>query len=95
MLLATTMLGIGHIGIHLVHKKEVFHDENKKGILSRIFHVALLGVLVIVFGEITIIIGARNYNAIRGCIHSSKGIEEEGYMDLCGQEQYYLIFQLS
>lgn len=91
MLLATVILGIGHIGIHLSHKKEVFKDEKKKGIISRIFCVALMVVLVIVFGGITIIIGVRNYNAIRGCIHSSNGIEEEGYIDLCGQEQYYLI----
>lgn len=91
LLLATTILGIGHIGIHLFHKKEVFNNEKKKGIISRIFRVALMVVFAIVFGVITIIIGARNYNAIRGCIHSSNGIEEEGYIDLCGQEQYYLI----
>lgn len=91
MLLATVILGIGHIGIHLSHKKEVFKDEKKKGIISRIFCVALRVVVLIVFGVITIIIGARNYNAIRGCVHSSNGIEEEGYIDLCGQEQYYLI----
>lgn len=91
MLLATIILGIGHIGIHLSHKKEVFNDEKKKGIICRIFCIALIVVLVIVFGGITIIIGVRNYNAIRGCIHSSNGIEEEGYIDLCGQEQYYLI----
>lgn len=91
LLLATVILGIGHIGIHMSHKKEVFNDEKKKGILSRIFRVVFIAALVIVFGGITIIIGARNYNAIRGCIHSSNGIEEEGYIDLCGQEQYYLI----
>ncbi len=91
LLLATVILGIGHIGIHMSHKKEVFNDEKKKGILSRIFRVVFIAALVIVFGGITIIIGIRNYNAIRGCIHSSNGIEEEGYIDLCGQEQYYLI----
>ena len=34
MLLATMILGIGHIGIHLAHKKEVFHDEKKKFFLG-------------------------------------------------------------
>ena len=33
LLLATVILGIGHIGIHMSHKKEVFNDEKKKGIL--------------------------------------------------------------
>lgn len=32
MLIAAIILGIGHIGIHLSHKKEVFHDEKKNGI---------------------------------------------------------------
>lgn len=91
MLLATILLGIGHIGIHLSHKKEVFHDEKKKGIVSRILRVVLLVVLALVFAAITIVIGVRNYHAIRGRIHSSDGIEEEGYVDLCGQQQYYLI----
>ena len=91
MLIAAIILGIGHIGIHLSHKKEAFYDEKRTGLSYRIFRVALIVVLVIVFGGISIIIGVRNYNAIRGCIHSSNGIEEEGYIDLCGQEQYYLI----
>lgn len=74
MLIAAIILGIGHIGIHLSHKKEVFHDEKKNGIVYRIFRAALMVALVIVFGGISIIIGVRNYNAIRGCIHSSNGI---------------------
>lgn len=91
MLLAITILGIGHIGIHLSHKKEAFTDEKEKGSIRRIFRVVLLVVFVIAFGGITIIIGARNFNAIRGCIRSFDGIEEEGYIELCGQEQYYLM----
>lgn len=91
MLLAVIILGIGHIGIHLSHKKEVFGVEKKYGIIYRIFRAVLMAVLGIVFGAIIIIIGVRNYNAIRGGIYSSNGIDEEGYIDLCGQEQYYLI----
>lgn len=53
LLLATVILGIGHIGIHMSHKKEVFNDEKKKGILSRIFRVVFIAALVIVFGGIT------------------------------------------
>ena len=40
MLIAAIILGIGHIGIHLSHKKEVFNDEKKKEIICRIFCVA-------------------------------------------------------
>lgn len=91
MLLATVILGIGHIGIHLSHRKEVSSSVEKGGLFRRICRLLLLIVLVILFGSITVIIGARNYNAIRGCIHSLDGIEEEGYLELCGQKQYYLI----
>lgn len=37
MLLATIILGIGHIGIHLSHKKEVFNDEKRKGLFVEFF----------------------------------------------------------
>jgi len=80
MLFATIVLGIGHIGIHLSHRKEVSNDKKKKGFILRIFDIILIILLVIIFGLITAIIGVRNYNAIRGCVHSSKGIEEEGYI---------------
>lgn len=91
MLLSTIVLGIGHIGIHLSHKREVSDYKKKKGLILRIFHIVLTIALVIILGLITTITGFRNYNAIRGCVHSSSGIEEEGYIDLCGQKQYCLI----
>lgn len=91
MLLATIVLGIGHIGIHLSHRREVSDYKKKKGLIHRILHILLIILLVIIFGLITIIICVRNYNAIKGCVHSANGIEEEGYIDLCGQKQYYLI----
>lgn len=91
MLLSTIVLGIGHIGIHLSHKREVSDCKKKKGLILRIFHIVLTIALVIILGLITTITGFRNYNAIRGCVHSANGIEEEGYIDLCGQKQYCLI----
>lgn len=91
MLFSTIVLGIGHIGIHLSHKREVAAPGKKKGFISRLLHILLTILPVTIFGLITVIIGIRNYNAIRGCVHSSNGIEEDGYIDLCGQKQYYLI----
>ncbi len=91
MLLATIVLGIGHIGIHLSHRREVSAGRKKKGLIHRILCILLTAVFVIIFGAITVVTGIRNYNAVRGCVRSSNGIEEEGYIDLCGQKQYYLI----
>lgn len=86
MLFATIVLGIGHIGIHLSHRREVSAPGKKKDFIPRILHVLLMVIFVITFGLITAIIGVRNYNGIIGCVHSSNGIEEEGYIDLCGQK---------
>lgn len=91
MLFATIVLGIGHIGIHLSHRKEVLNDKKERGRMLRIFCIILIILLVIIFGLITVIIGIRNFNAIRGCVRSGNGIEEEGYVELCGQKQYCLI----
>lgn len=91
LLFATIILGIGHIGIHLAHKKEVTSEEKKKKPIILILYIALIALWVILFGTITVIIGIRNYNAIKGCVDSSNGVEEETYLDLCGQKQYCLI----
>ena len=91
LLFATIILGIGHIGIHLAHKKEVTSEGKKKKPIILILYIALIALLTILFGTITVVIGIRNYNAIKGCVHSSNGVEEETYLDLCGQKQYCLI----
>lgn len=92
LILSAVILGIGHIGIHLSHKREVYpQKEENKGIILRMLRIAGMTICAIIFGGISVLIGARNYNALSGCIVSPDGIEEEGYLDLCGQEQYYLI----
>lgn len=91
MIFATIVLGIGHIGIHLSHRKEVSNNKKKGGLILRIIYIALTILLIIIFGLITVIIGVRNINAIKGCVHGSNGIEEEGYIELCGQKQYCLV----
>lgn len=91
LLFAVIILGIGHIGIHAAHKQEVYKEKKKKGLALRSFHTVLTIFFVLIFGMITAVIGVRNYRAIRGCVLNPDGIEEEGYIDLCGQKQYYLI----
>ena len=91
LLLATIILGIGHIGIHLKHRNEVTGTDRKKGIVVRVLQIILAVALGVIFGAMTLVIGIRNVHAIKGSVHSADGIEEEGYLDLCGQEQYYLM----
>lgn len=66
-------------------------NKKKRGIAFRIFRAVLIAVVAVILGAIILIIGIRNYKAIKGRIHGPNGIDEEGYIDLCGQEQYYLI----
>lgn len=77
LLFATIILGIGHIGIHLAHKKEVTSEGKKKKPIILILYIALIALLTIIFGTITVVIGIRNFNAIKGCVHSSNGVEKK------------------
>lgn len=81
MLTAVTVLGIGHIGIHLGHRKEVFSFQ-KNSILIRIMRGVIFLVFALVFAVIAVIIGVKNYHWIRNSVKSQNGIEEEGYIEL-------------
>ncbi len=85
MCFATIALGIGHIGIHLSHSREVSGCKKKKGFIRRTLQILLIIIFVIIFGLITAIIGIRNYNAIRGCVHSANGIEVDREAHCTGQ----------
>ena len=90
MIIAVTILGIGHIGIHLGHRKEVYLSQ-KKSVLIRLLRGVILFVLVLIFVVISVTIGAKNYHWIMHSVKSENGIEEEGYIELGGQEQYYVM----
>ena len=42
LLFATIIWGIGHIGIHLAHRREVSASGNKKGLIPRILQILLM-----------------------------------------------------
>jgi len=90
MLIAVVILGIGHIGIHLGHRKEVC-ESPKKHLAVRILSGILLLLSAVVFLVITIMIGARNYHWIKDSVKSARGVEEEGYIELGGQKQYVVV----
>ncbi len=58
-------------------------NKKKRGIAFRIFRAVLIAVVAVILGAIILIIGIRNYKAIKGRIHGPNGIDEEGYIDLC------------
>lgn len=87
LMLSTIILGIGHIGIHRNHQKEVF--ERKK---SSKFRYVWKGIGTIILGLFLLvstgIVGLKNATYLNCCINTSNGIDEQSYVMLGGQEQY-------
>ena len=94
MLLGSLVLGVGHIGIHLAHRREACGVREKKRGPRRAIHGILQAVLAIVllmvFGFFSVAIVGRNVNQVRRAIAYKDGINESEYVMLNGQEQYIL-----
>jgi len=95
MILGSYILGIGHIGIHLQHKKEVYDAPAKKKPSARITLCILkwLGIVlaVLVCGTFTFFIAGRNINQIKRTIAYRNGVNEQIYLQLTDQKEYITI----
>lgn len=95
MIIGAIILGAGHIGIHLQHRKEVYGPKPKKKLPVRIVFgvlkaVAIL-VAVIVSGAFTFFIAGRNKNQLKHFIRYKDGVNEQIYVKLTDQEEYITI----
>ncbi|MCR5468282.1 MAG: alpha/beta hydrolase [Lachnospiraceae bacterium] len=90
LIVATIILGIGHICIHLAHEKEV-NGPKKKHIVKRILKGLGAVVLISVFAIIAISIGARDVRFLKHQANYINGAEEQTFITLGGQEQYVLM----
>ena len=88
MIVTSVILGIGHIGIHLAHAKEAGIVRKKSNIFVRILKLLVIIVLVLNFVLISFVIAARNVRYVPHYANLPKGVEEETYINLCGQDQY-------
>ena len=91
LIVSTIILGIGHIGIHRNHYKEISDCVQKKKLRIRILKWCGMGLLTIIFGIMIYIIGRRNIEYIQHYINMENGVDEGIYVSLCDQEQYVLI----
>lgn len=102
LLAAVIVLGIGHIGIHLCHRKEALGGQEdgrgfrgKRGRLVRklLSVVKRAGVLLLCLtaATLTAFFLIRNFIFIKGLVNQERGISEESYIDICGQEQFVRI----
>ena len=95
MFAGSVILGIGHIGIHLQHRKEVYGPKQKKKTPIRI----LLGIIkgigillsVLICGTFVFFIAGRNINQIKHAIAYKDGVNEQIYVMLNDQEEYISI----
>ena len=95
MIAGTVILGIGHIGIHLRHRKEVWGKKAKKKLPVRIVTGIFKGIgivlFLLVFGLLTFCIAGRNYKEISRAIEYKDGVNEGIYVKLTDQEEYLCI----
>ena len=91
MILSSVLLGVGHIGIHLAHRKEACGSPRKPHIVLRILRAAGAVLLAAVFGVITAVIACRNVRYVSHYPNLAGGVDESLYLPLNGQEQYVLM----
>ncbi|MBO4846457.1 MAG: alpha/beta hydrolase [Lachnospiraceae bacterium] len=94
MIFGSVIFGIGHIGIHLTHKKEVCGPRPKKHIVRRILvsipKVIIYVIMTVLIAFFVIVITGRNINQVKRAIDYRGGINKSEYILLNGQEQYIL-----
>lgn len=91
---ASVIMGIGHIGIHIQHKKTAGIKSNrKKGvrIALTIIQVMVAIPVFIVIGISIYLIACRNVRYLSCFINPSKGIDEQTYVEINGQKQFISI----
>lgn len=95
LMAAVVILGIGHIGIHRSHYREIAipKEKSRKGAAIAIFAFKWAGIvlLTIVVLFVMVVMGFRNFNYLTGALKTKNGIDEGIYVTLGGQEQYLLI----
>lgn len=87
LMLAITILGIGHIGIHLQHKNDAVGKKNRK-LSVRIIMVAgaVLGSVVVLF--LIGYFGIKNIKFAKAFTGATNPVFEDQYIELNGQEQF-------
>jgi pimeloyl-ACP methyl ester carboxylesterase/uncharacterized membrane protein len=91
---ASVIMGIGHIGIHMQHRKNAgIKPDRRKGvkIALGIIQIMVAIPVFIVIGVSIYFIAARNITWFSCPIDPFKGIEEQTYVEINGQKQFVSI----
>ncbi len=93
LIVSAVILGIGHIGIHLAHRREAGVTGPERSALRTVLTVIKVLILipaVIIIAVSSYFIAARNYNYLTNLI-TGNGIEEQTYVEINGQKQFITI----
>lgn len=99
MCVGSIILGIGHIGIHTQHAREVYGKKPKKKLPVRIIlgTLKVVGILLLVavFGFFIVAIAGRNAKQIKRAWAYRNGVNEQVYVQLDGSEGFINVFGTS
>ena len=87
LIVSALFLSVGHIGIHLNHRKEAVGKKKTKKIV-KVIRVFLLIPVVLLLLVTVVAIAGRNFNWFRFNTNTANGIDEMSYVEIGGQEQY-------
>ena len=93
LIASSIFLGIGHIGIHLAHRRECVEKKKLTAgkIVAKVFKYIFLVPVTLVICAVIVIIAIRNYNGVVCMAELKDGIDEQIYLDINGQMQYVTI----
>lgn len=96
LLAAVIVLGVGHIGIHLGHRKEALgrQKDGRGGTIRKLFVLAKRAgtvILCLIAAALAAFFLIRNFTFIKGLVNQERGISEEAYINIGGQEQFIRI----
>ena len=95
MMLFSVILGIGHIGIHLAHAREAAAEEGavprRKSLPRRIIRGIIAAVSALALVVTSAAVFCRDANHLCRWTDVINGVDEQGYIDLNGQEQYVML----
>lgn len=90
LIVSSLILSVGHIGIHLQHRRQAVPGRKTKT-AAKVIGIIVLIPAALIFTLTIAVIAGRNINWFRSYIDTSKGIDEASYIEIGGQEQYVVI----
>lgn len=94
IIISSSIMCIGHVGIHLQHRSRTGYEPKKNTIgrlLAGIVLVLIALPVIILACTSVFFIAKRNINYLSNFINPVKGIEEQTYVSINGQEQFISI----